>query len=101
MYLIETPVTAWIPVRTALWRDRIEASEAALVDVTEALPSLVPIVQSGLSDVEAAIAEPPAKVRKRLSSNILVYARQVEFLRSKRSTHSIAMPITNRILIVN
>ena len=83
MYLIETPVTAWIPVRTALWRDRIEASEAALADLSEALPSLVPIVRSGLSDVDAAIAEPPAKVRKRLSSSILVYARQVEFLRVK------------------
>jgi hypothetical protein len=83
MHLIETPVTAWIPVRTVIWRDRIEASEAALADIREALPSLVPIVRSGLSDVEAAIAEPPTNVRKRLSGSILVHARQVDFLRIK------------------
>ncbi|MPS35479.1 MAG: hypothetical protein E2593_09320 [Stenotrophomonas sp.] len=83
MHLIETPVTAWIPVRTALWRDRIEASEIALADLSEALPSLVPVAQPGLRDVDAAIAEPPAKVRKRLLSNILVDARLVKFLRIK------------------
>ena len=82
MHLLDTPATAWIPVRTAFWRDRIEASEAALADLSAALPALVPVVRSGLSDVDVAIADPPAAVRKHLSSNsILVHARQTDFLR--------------------
>lgn len=82
MHLLDTPVTAWIPVRAAFWRGRIEAAEAALADLSEALPALVPVVRSGLSDVAVATADPPAAVRKRLSeNNILVQAHQTDFLR--------------------
>jgi hypothetical protein len=82
MHLLDTHAIAWIPVRTAFFRNRIEAAEAALSDLSEALPALLPIIRSGLSDVEVAISDPPATVKRRLSANsILVHARQVDFLR--------------------
>lgn len=82
MYLIDTSITAWIPVRTALWKDRIADSVEALDNLRQDIPALVPRVRAGLTHVETAIDTPPKAVLKRLSSqSILVHARQTDFLR--------------------
>ncbi|MEG3192574.1 hypothetical protein [Lysobacter sp. D1-1-M9] len=82
MHLIDIPVTAWLPIRTAIWKDRIEACADSMSRFIESIPQLAERVGSGISKVKASAASPPKSVFSRLAkTNIMVHARQTEFVR--------------------
>lgn len=82
MYLIDTPVTAWIPVRTRLWIDQTGASKEALERLSHELPTQIEALQPEFSKVTSQILAPPKGVFNRLKSrSVLVSLHQMEFIR--------------------
>ncbi|MCW0448310.1 hypothetical protein [Xanthomonas sacchari] len=82
MDIKDTFATAWIPIRKNILRNRTEAAETAIFDLSQAIPTLVPLTDSSLSEVNVAIAEPPSAIKDYLMANGgLIHARQIEFLR--------------------
>lgn len=82
MFLIDARVTAWVPVRTYIWKDETGEAASALAEICKDVPALVPVVRRDLTDVEASIAAPPKGLLKRLiGKSILVQAQQTAFLK--------------------
>jgi hypothetical protein len=82
MHLIDIPVTAWIPVRTMMWNDRIEACTDSIARLIEALPKLAERIGERVSKVDAAFASPPKGILTKLArTNVLIRLNQIEFVR--------------------